>query len=399
MNKYSNHFFHASFTRSIFIHLTFLIFLAVLFRFWNWHDFSFFGDQAWFYLSARDSLLQGKFPLLGITSSIIWLHQGALFTYLLIPTLLLTGFEPLSGVVLTQIMGVVSVALLYYLGTLLFNKRVGFVSALFLAVSPLAVLHSRMSYHTSPIPLFMLICSLLLIKKRAFLSGFFLSLLYSLHLLTLVFWLPVFWWVFKGKLSKTKFFTGFFLGLIPFILSGPLAAFGIFVWLGFKTIVGFPATNTPTFYLDLFSKLICPTLFFPLTHNLNIGTGSQAYFVILIVPLCLLVGWISAKLPNLLLVGLFIFVITSNFLYLNRTHYQLDSGHALSERISVAKNILKFSSSRNPKISVTGSGSEFSTSKDPYVYLVWWLGRKNEPSGAFYSFTVNEANLELQMVQ
>lgn len=44
---------------------------------------AFIGDQGWFYLSARDVLLSGNIPLVGITSSHTWLHQGPRWTYLL----------------------------------------------------------------------------------------------------------------------------------------------------------------------------------------------------------------------------------------------------------------------------------------------------------------------------
>jgi len=38
----------------------------------------FIGDQWWFYLSARDLILTGNIPLVGITSSHIWIYQGPL---------------------------------------------------------------------------------------------------------------------------------------------------------------------------------------------------------------------------------------------------------------------------------------------------------------------------------
>src|SRR5260221_5098084 len=36
----------------------------------------FIGDQGWFYMSARDMVLYRQMPLVGITSSHVWLHQG-----------------------------------------------------------------------------------------------------------------------------------------------------------------------------------------------------------------------------------------------------------------------------------------------------------------------------------
>jgi len=57
----------------------------------------FIPDQAWFYLSARDIFVKGQIPLLGITSSHTWLHQGALWTYMLAGALWIGRFNPFSG--------------------------------------------------------------------------------------------------------------------------------------------------------------------------------------------------------------------------------------------------------------------------------------------------------------
>ena len=155
----------------------------------------FIGDFAWFYLSARDMILTGNIPLVGITSSHTWVHQGPLWTYLLAITLYISNFNPLSGAYLTGTIGAVTVYLIYKVGTQMFSKFVGLASAIFFATSPLVVLHSRMPYHTSLIPTASILFIFFLYKwikgdVRFFpLAIFVLGILYNLELFTMVFWI------------------------------------------------------------------------------------------------------------------------------------------------------------------------------------------------------------------
>lgn len=156
----------------------------------------FIGDQGWFYLSARDMVLTGNIPLVGVTSSHTWLHQGPLWTYMLAGTLLISNFNPVSGAVLTALIGTVSIFLIYKLGEEFFSKNFGLVAALIYATSPLIIIHERLAYHTSPIPfvVLVLIYSLLkVIKGRSMyfpISALCLSFLYNFELATVVF-IPV----------------------------------------------------------------------------------------------------------------------------------------------------------------------------------------------------------------
>lgn len=139
-----------------------LAFLCVLFggflSFYRlWELMPFIGDQGWFYLSARDLLLTGKIPLVGIASSHPWLHQGALWTYMLAISLWLFAYSPFAGAYLSIAFGLVTVLGIYKIGSKMFSENVGLIAAFLYATSPLAILHARMPYHTSPIPFFALL--------------------------------------------------------------------------------------------------------------------------------------------------------------------------------------------------------------------------------------------------
>jgi hypothetical protein len=132
--------------------------LALFLRLYNISSgMTFIGDQGWFYLSARDLLINGKIPLVGITSSHTWLHQGPLWTYLLSLSLLVFRFNPVAGGYLTTLFGVLTTFLMYSLGKKMFSTRIGVISALLYAVSPLIIFFDRMPFDPSPIPFFTII--------------------------------------------------------------------------------------------------------------------------------------------------------------------------------------------------------------------------------------------------
>lgn len=168
----------------------------------------FIGDQGWFYLSARDLLIEGKVPLVGITSSHTWLHQGPLWTYMLSVALFLGNFNPLSGGVLTAILGVGATFLIYKLGSELFSKEIGLISSLLYSVSPLIVFFDRMPFDPSPIPLFTILYFYAIykwIKGRNIYFPFIITLLailYNLELATFSLFFPFLFVLLYGLYKK-----------------------------------------------------------------------------------------------------------------------------------------------------------------------------------------------------
>lgn len=158
---------------------------------------TFIGDQGWFYLSAKDMLTNSNIPLVGIASSHPWLHQGPLWTYLLSPFLWLFNFDPVSGAYLTIILGALSVVGIYIVGLTLFSKQVGLIASLLYTTSPLAVYYMRFPYHTSPIPLFVILLIFSLYKivqnKPGFLplAIFLLAILYNFEIAAVILWVAV----------------------------------------------------------------------------------------------------------------------------------------------------------------------------------------------------------------
>lgn len=171
----------------------------------------FIGDQGWFYISARDLLINGDIPLVGITSSHTWLHQGPLWTYFLAVALFIGKFNPLSGGIITAIFGVISTYVIYRFGKEIFSQETGIVAALLYSVSPLVIFFERMPFDPSVIPFFT-ICYFYCIYK--WINGkikyfpfilFLIAILYNLELATFSLVIPFILLFLLGLIKKERF--------------------------------------------------------------------------------------------------------------------------------------------------------------------------------------------------
>lgn len=215
-----------------------------------------FGDIDWYLAAARQALATGRLPVLGITTSITWLHQGPLWTYLLLlPTAL--GLDP---IVFTAVTAVATIVLAYF--------TAGLVPALILAFLPFSIVSMLTPYHTSVVPLLFFISYLCLIRRKPFWAGLFIGFLYQSHLLTFIYW-PLWWYLlYKRKLGFGICGLGFVIGILPFILAGPVQMLGIFVWLAKQLLTGLSGVSSGI---------------------------STAYWVVLLPGFILAVGWILKR--------------------------------------------------------------------------------------------------------
>lgn len=218
----------------------------------------FFDDALWFYESAKGA------PLLGITASLTWLHQGALWTYLLKPALVFSNWNLVSGQVLTIFLWMCLIPTFYYLLSILFNKKIAKIMTAFLMLNPYSYKNALTPYHTSPIPLFEVIFFLLFLKRKDFLTGLFLGFLYQLHLLTFIFWPMLLF-----RLNKRSIF-GFLLGISPFIITGPKQIPQLLIWVFRSALTGFRGANL----------------------------ASEAYLMVLYIPALILLSYIINKYVN-----------------------------------------------------------------------------------------------------
>lgn len=189
----------------------------------------FIGDIARDFLIAREVVLGNvTLPIVGIPSSVTWLHQGPLAQWLVFLSLNFTNFNPIAPGILFGLINAFASGLLFILGKKYFSRIVGFFAAMFYIVSPAAVINARMPYHTSLIPLTAIIFFIVLpeiFKNKKFLI--LLSFLFGLLLLTelsnaVVFLIVlILFLIYRGEFKVKTIFYSFFaflLGVLPFIL-------------------------------------------------------------------------------------------------------------------------------------------------------------------------------------
>jgi len=252
--------------RKVSILMVGVLVIAAILLFYRLSDLMIFiGDQGFFYISARDMLLSGYIPLVGITSSHVWLHQGPFWTYLLAGALWIGHFNPVSGAYLSSLIGLITVFLVYKIGSEMFSQRVGILASMLYSTLPLVVFFARMPYHTEPIALLtLLFFYALFIWTKGYRYGvpliiFLLAVLYNFEISTFMLF-PIFLIVLGyGIAKKTSWIKNilnkkiillslfaFLLPMIPMILydihHGYPQTIKFVVWIGYKiaTIFGFP---------------------------------------------------------------------------------------------------------------------------------------------------------------
>jgi len=193
------------------------------------------GDSARDFLAARDMILSGNIPIVGIPSSAPWLHQGPTSVWLIGLAFFLTKFNPVAPAILFGSLGAVTTFLVWHLGNKLFNNKVGLISSLLYATSPLIVVNARMPYHTSLIPFFAAIFFLVLtkaLKNKKYLPllffSFGLTLLVELSNIVVFGIIFVLFFFFRKKLQKKDYIktsVGFILGILPFVIYDFLYGF------------------------------------------------------------------------------------------------------------------------------------------------------------------------------
>lgn len=118
-----------------FLTLGSIFLIAIALRFLYFPDNIYFGyDQARDAFTAIE-ILRGDLKVIGPTTAFPGLHHGVLYYYILAPLLWLGQMSPEFAAAALRIFNATGVFLIFYLAKVLFNSRVGFLSALFFAIS------------------------------------------------------------------------------------------------------------------------------------------------------------------------------------------------------------------------------------------------------------------------
>ncbi|MBI2074338.1 MAG: glycosyltransferase family 39 protein [Candidatus Levybacteria bacterium] len=165
-----------------------ILILSAFIRFYRIQDYmTFLGDEGRDVLVVYN-ILHGNFTLLGPTASVGGFFLGPIYYYFMAPFLWLFNYNPVGPAVMVAFFGIVTVFLVYKIGSEFFNTRTGIVASLLYAISPLVVAYSRSSWNPNLMPFFTLLTLYALYKalnkdsKALFiLSGFLFGILMQLH--------------------------------------------------------------------------------------------------------------------------------------------------------------------------------------------------------------------------
>lgn len=140
-----------------------ILILGAFFRLYKIDQYmTFLGDEGRDVLLVRRFLVNGDVFLIGPGTSIGNMYLGPLYYYLIAPALWFAGYSPVGPAVLVALLGVFTVACVWWVGRELFSdnggKTAGLVSAFLYAISPTVIIYSRSSWNPNIMPFFSLLC-------------------------------------------------------------------------------------------------------------------------------------------------------------------------------------------------------------------------------------------------
>lgn len=345
------------------------------------------GDAARDFLAARDMLMTGTVPLVGIPSSVVWLHQGPISIYGIALAFALFSFNPVGPAILFGFLGAVTSLTVYLLASKMFDFRTGMMAGFLYATAPIVVVNARMPYHTSLVPFFSVLFFSLLylsLKKNKAWPVLFLSLgfLLQVELSNLVVFgiLGILFWVYKIRIPIKQIFVSFILfsvGILPFILyeliNGPaylkfplwvMNRVRLFFGIGteghsnvdllpgaisttYQQIAGNISPNYPIFSVIIFTLSLFSLLYFliklrklslvilglwviiPLLAFFLHASPGTAYFSLIYPALAILTSVFFCKITSMnKYFSFLIFVmVLSNIFYLNKNDFYVTNDH------------------------------------------------------------------------
>lgn len=190
-----------------------ILIVGLIFRIINFEkSFSFAHDQDLYSWIAKDIVINKHFRLVGQITSVSGVFIGPLYYYLMAVSYAFSNMNPLSAIVSTTIIGLLTIFSFFWLGKIYFSKKVGLILAFLYSLSCGASLFDRWSVPTQPTILWavlflfvilgMLRGNLKLLPLYAVLVG----LIYHIHIALLpIIPLPILAYFLSSKSISEKF--------------------------------------------------------------------------------------------------------------------------------------------------------------------------------------------------
>ena len=130
----------------------------------------YYGDQGRDSTIVENMISNGSFPLLGPTASTGTFHRGPVWYYLLLPSFLLSGGDPIAGALTNVIADVLAVLMLVLVGRKVAGWAAGLTAGAFWATNGVTVGYARMEWNPqviAPLEMLVLLCLFALSKGRS----------------------------------------------------------------------------------------------------------------------------------------------------------------------------------------------------------------------------------------
>jgi len=135
-----------------------ILLLAAILRFYRLSEYlEYLGDQGRDLVIIRRFLQTGDFFFIGPQTSIGNMYLGPYFYYLIAPSLWLANYSPVGPAAFVALIGIATVALIFYLCRRWFNFSTACIAAFLYAVSPVVIKYSTFSWNPNVAPFFSLL--------------------------------------------------------------------------------------------------------------------------------------------------------------------------------------------------------------------------------------------------
>lgn len=141
-----------------FLILLFILIVAAVCRLYKIDQYMMFlGDEGRDAIIVRRIFTELHPPLIGPGTSIGSMYLGPLYYYMMAPALLIANFSPVGPAIQIAILGVITVAFIWWVGREWFNKTAGLIAAGLYAICPAIIVYSRSSWNPNIMPFFALL--------------------------------------------------------------------------------------------------------------------------------------------------------------------------------------------------------------------------------------------------